>query len=220
MVDEDYNAKQCTKCGGKPKPLIEFSKHARSRDGLQSNCKACNSIASTAYRVANSDKEKKRCAAYRAANTDKARAYRAANADRAMARASAWYADNPDRARTSRAKWYTKNRETVKAATADWAAAHPEAVRIHHHNTRARRRAVGGRLSIGLTEKLFKLQRGKCACGCKQPLGDDFHRDHRMPIALGGANEDWNIQLLRAKCNQQKHKTHPVDFMRERGFLI
>jgi len=41
-----------------------------------------------------------------------------------------------------------------------------------------------------------------------------------MPLALGGANADDNIQLLRSTCNQQKHAKHPVDFMQQKGFLL
>ena len=91
--------------------------------------------------------------------------------------------------------------------------------RINCQNRRARKIAVGGKLSKGLTEKLYKLQRGKCAC-CGKLLGDNYHLDHRMPIALGGANEDWNIQLLRSTCNHEKHAKHPIDFMQERGYLL
>lgn len=41
-----------------------------------------------------------------------------------------------------------------------------------------------------------------------------------MPLALGGANEDWNIQLLRQRCNNQKKAKHPVDFMQSKGYLL
>lgn len=74
-------------------------------------------------------------------------------------------------------------------------------------------------MSSGLAIRLYKLQRGKCAC-CGLPLGDDYHLDHIMPLALGGTNTDDNIQLLRAKCNMQKSAKHPVDFMQQRGFLL
>jgi 5-methylcytosine-specific restriction endonuclease McrA len=74
-------------------------------------------------------------------------------------------------------------------------------------------------LSKDISQKLFKIQNGLCAC-CRKPLGDNFHLDHIMPMALGGSNTDDNIQLLRSRCNQQKHAKHPVDFMQERGFLL
>lgn len=86
-------------------------------------------------------------------------------------------------------------------------------------NKRAKIRENGGRLSPGLAKTLFSLQKGKCAC-CGLPLGNDFHLDHIIPSALGGANEDWNIQLLRRKCNMSKGAKHPLVFMQGKGFLL
>jgi 5-methylcytosine-specific restriction endonuclease McrA len=91
---------------------------------------------------------------------------------------------------------------------------------MNGQNRRARKNASAGKLSFNLAEKLFKLQHGKCACGCKKHLGKDYHLDHIMPLALGGANTDNNIQLLRKQCNWQKHAKHPIDFMQSRGFLL
>lgn len=116
------------------------------------------------------------------------------------------------------AKWQKANPLKANAKSAKWREANPEARRIYEHNRKER--ASGGRLSSGLSAKLFKLQRGKCACGCGKPLGDEYHLDHRMPIALGGTNSDDNMQLLRKLCNLQKSKKHPIDFMQSRGFLI
>lgn len=165
-----------------------------------------------------------RDAAYRAANKEKLRAYFAThyvkNADKKRARAREYAASNPEKNRARVLAWQIANPEKVNAKNAAWKAAHPETRRIHDNNRRARERATSGKLSKGLAEKLFKLQKGKCACGCKQPLGDDYHLDHIMPLALGGANTDNNIQLLRAKCNLQKNAKHPVEFMRQRGFLL
>jgi len=116
-------------------------------------------------------------------------------------------------------KYYAENKEKHKAGIYAWRANNIEAARIIVHNYRARKRANSGTLSKGLAEKLYKLQRGKCAC-CKQPLGDDYHMDHIMPIVRGGTNTDGNIQLLRAQCNMQKHAKHPIEFMQSRGFLL
>lgn len=198
--------KTCTKCG-ESKPLSEFNKNSRTRDGLRSWCRACVSIASAKWYVENTEK----------ANAARAK-WQAANPEKHKASAGKWRAANPGKHRVAVANWAAKNPEKKKAIFAKWYFANPEASRIHSHNRRAR--ASGGKLSPGLAEKLFKLQRGKCACGCKQPLGDNYHLDHRMPLSLGGANEDWNMQLLRSTCNQQKHAKHPVDFMQQKGFLL
>lgn len=136
-------------------------------------------------------------------------AYYVANREQVNAANKKYRAENLDKTRAVNLKW--------KAA---WQKANPEACRISSHNYRASKRSNGGRLSHGLSDKLIKLQRGKCACGCGQSLGTDYHRDHIMPLALGGTNTDDNIQLLRKLCNLQKSAKHPVDFMQERGFLL
>lgn len=202
--------KTCTKCG-KAKPTTEFSKHVGRRDGLQSNCKACDAVSKAAYAVENTEKIKASNAKYRAVP---------ANRERAASGNAKWRAANHDRNKANKAKWVAANPGKNSACKAKWQADNPETRRINEHARRARKRELGGKLSPDISRHLLLLQRGKCACGCKQPLGDDFHIDHRMPLALGGVNEDWNVQLLRNTCNLQKGAKHPVDFMQQRGFLI
>ena len=215
--------KTCTKCK-ETKQLTEFSKETRNRSGLRSQCKACRSIADSEYIAANPGKRKEYLADWQAANRGKVRAnqakWRAAHPDKVKARHAAYHAANYEKINASHAQRHEANPDKAKAREAKWRAAHPEACRIKCHNRRARKRENGGKLSKGLADKLFKLQRGKCACGCKQALGDNYHLDHIMPLALGGSNTDDNIQLLRQRCNNQKHAKHPVDFMQQRGFLL
>lgn len=230
--------KTCTKCG-ETKPITEFIKDASKPSGIRSQCKPCKRIYIAAYRAANPGNRRASDARYRATNRDKVRAsaakWAAANPDKLKSKGVKYRAEYPERVRAARAKWNAANTEKrradvdkwqaanpekVKASSAKWAAANREALRIRDQNRRARELEAGGNLSKGLVERLFKLQRGKCACGCKQQLGDDYHRDHILPLALGGTNTDDNVQLLRATCNLQKHAKHPVDFMQGRGFLI
>jgi len=185
-------SKSCTKCG-EIKQLYEFSAQKYNKDGRRGDCKACANAAAAAYRAANLDKVRVAQATYRAANLGKVKAA-----------AAAWQRANPDK---------------INANTAAWAAAHPEAARLRNQNRYARKRNSGGKLSKGLSDKLFTLQRGLCAC-CGMPLGKKYHLDHIMPIALGGPNIDSNIQLLRQRCNNQKHAKHPIDFMQSRGYLL
>lgn len=210
--------KTCKKCKTE-KSVSEFSKKSASKDGLQYQCKKCISVIYDAYYAANPDKKRASSAAYHAANPDKVRAqkaiYYAANADKLRAMSAANRAANPDKA----AAYNAANPDKMRAASSAWNAANPEKRRIANQNRRAKKRANGGKLSPDLSAKLFKLQKGKCAC-CSLPLGDNFHLDHIMPLALGGSNIDSNIQLLRSTCNSQKHAKHPVNFMQSRGFLL
>lgn len=182
-------------------------KKALSAAWAAANKERCNAVR-RAWRAANPDKVKAADAALRAANTDKIRTMK-----------TAWRAANPAMVKAQDAAWREANPDKVKAITAAWRAANPEAIRINNQNRRAREKKAGGRLSSGLAATLFKMQKGKCPC-CKQPLGDDYHLDHKMPLALGGSNTDNNMQLLRAVCNMQKSAKHPVDFMQSRGYLL
>lgn len=146
-------------------------------------------------------------------------AWRAANSEKAKGSSAAWYAANTEKHKANRAAWYAANPEKIKASRAAWAKANPEIRRVNDQNRRARKIIKGGKLSQGLSAKLFILQKGKCPC-CKQNLGDDFHLDHIVPLAIGGTNTDDNIQLLRQHCNNKKGKKHPVEFMQSLGFLI
>lgn len=131
---------------------------------------------------------------------------------------AAYRAANPDKVRICNSSYRASRPEVHRASTAKWAAANPEAHRIRDQNRRARERSNGGRLSPGLAAKLLTLQRGKCAC-CGVKLVAN-HLDHVIPVALGGPNEDWNMQLLCPPCNLSKGAKNAVEFMQSRGKLL
>lgn len=185
----------CVKCGA-------YQRYANGQ------CKACSKAAAAAWKAANPERHRATVAAWQAANPERAKEID-----------SRWKSANKARIKANDAANYLANSDREKANATAWQAANPEAVRVIHQNRRARKKASIGRLSKDLAKKLLALQKGMCPC-CKRPLGDDYHMDHIMPLALGGSNTDENIQLLRKQCNSQKHATHPVDFMQIRGFLL
>lgn len=172
------------------------------------NCRICNKLAVAKYRENNKGKISILFANWREKNIEKVKIKR-----------SKYYLENLDKEKCDAKAWRIENPLRVKEAEKKWRTNHMEAKRLIQHNRNARIKSNGGILSKGLTEKLLKLQKGKCAC-CGNLLGDDYHLDHRMPIFLGGLNEDSNIQLLRAICNQQKGAKHPINFMQSKGFLL
>lgn len=171
------------------------------------------------YREKNKEKLNAYSSEWHLKNKKHVRDYKLKNKEIIASHSSAYRAINKEKISLRNAKWRSLNPGKVKAQSNRWKSENPSANRIHKQNRRSRKIENGGVLSKGLTEKLFKLQRGKCPC-CGEPLGDDYHLDHKMPLALGGANEDWNMQLLRAICNMQKHAKHPIDFMQSKGFLL
>lgn len=226
LAGEGVMLKFCPKCQRE-------TERYKSKD-----CKPCAKAMVTAYRAANpelaksryrswiaanKDRVKATSAAYREANKDRIKLVKslhyAANAERIKAKTAAWGKANPERARALSVAWKKANPDKVKAGAAAYLQSNLGKHRVNQHTRRARKSKAGGKLSQGLSDKLFILQKGKCPC-CKRPLGDDFHLDHIMPLALGGTNTDCNIQLLRAKCNVSKGAKHPTEFMQRRGFLL
>lgn len=203
-------SKKCCRCGAE-KQALDFAKSKSKKDGLRYACKVCEYAANAEYRAANREKLRVYSAVYKKENADKIKAasvvYKAANPDKVK--------PSTEKVKAYRVANAVKKRKSDNA----WRLANPDARRRHDHNRRAKQRADGGTLSKGLSARLFKLQKGLCPC-CAKPLGENYHLDHILPIYLGGVNADWNIQLLRQRCNNQKHAKHPVDFMQERGFLL
>lgn len=165
---------------------------------------------------------------------EKARAYREKHRERMDAQHHAWKAANPDKVRAGRKAWADANPEKVAETNRKQRAKNPEAtalrkaiykrenkdkVRALGQNRRARKKNAGGRLSRDIGIRLLKLQKGRCAC-CGESLGDSYHLDHILPLALGGDNTDSNVQLLRAICNLKKGARHPVEFMQSQGRLL
>ncbi len=66
---------------------------------------------------------------------------------------------------------------------------------------------------------LYAKQKGHCAA-CRVAVGDKYHVDHVIPLAVGGANDPRNLQILCPPCNAAKGVKHPVEFMQSRGYLL
>lgn len=176
-----------------------------------------------AYRLANFEKTKIKSAEWRSRNPEKCKALRARwakeNPEKIYEINKAQREKNPQLLSEKKAAYREINKEKISDVGRIYRAANQEEIRLLKQNRRALKKAAGGSLSKGLVAKLFKLQKGMCPC-CRQPLGDAYHLDHKMPLALGGTNTDDNMQLLRQRCNNQKGAKHPVDFMQSRGFLL
>lgn len=105
--------------------------------------------------------------------------------------------------RAKRRAYYARNKATV----------------IRRGMNRQKRLRDRGVLSVGVVGRLLQSQKFLCVA-CRGDLRKGYEMDHIMPIALGGMNEDWNVQLLCPRCNAVKNAQHPVAFMQSLGFLL
>lgn len=220
----ESNSKVCSGCA-KEFPLTAFTKNKSKRDGLNGECPDCRRASKVRYYAANKDKVKadgaKRYAENKESITAKVNAYRAKNMPKLKEAMKRYSAENQDSVRAWNAEWRASKSEEQKKrdreARRAWEKANPEMKKATVMARRARKNNSPGKLSRGLEKKLYALQNGRCMC-CNEPLGDDYHMDHFMPIALGGPHEDWNMQLLRAECNLRKAAKHPIEYFRSLGY--
>lgn len=117
-----------------------------------------------------------------------------------------------------------RNRKADNESKYAWKRANPVAARKIHSLANRKRRAAqraNGSFTRKQIDMLWSKQRGKCAGPlCQAELQLHFHIDHIIPIARGGANEIYNIQLLCRRCNQRKSAHDPIEWAQLNGLLL
>lgn len=146
-----------------------------------------------------------------------ARKYYEANRERLLESTRKCSKANPDRTLGYKRKWVQVNRQKARAAVFNWQRVNPDKVKVKEQNRRARKKANGGKLSTDIIQKLLTKQSNKCVCCGADLMQTGYHLDHIMPLALGGLNDDSNVQLLTPKCNLSKGAKHPDDWAKEKG---
>lgn len=162
-------------------------------------------------------------AAWRAKNgalaKEKKSAWEAGNRARVNAGRRISHQRNKDKENLSSRKHYEKNKDAALERSKRWRGANPERVKAINAKRRARKLGAEGSHTAEQVLRLFEKQCGKCPI-CHCALAKKFHKDHIVPLALGGSDWIENIQLTCVKCNLQKNAKDPVAFMREKGFLL
>lgn len=60
----------------------------------------------------------------------------------------------------------------------------------------------------------LKSLRAETHCAyCQQPLDDDAHLDHVMPLSKGGTHSADNLVMACGPCNRAKRDTLPLQWM-------
>ena len=117
----------------------------------------------------------------------------------------------PEQRREYQRKWYSENKQKNHDRVKRWLKKNPMKNREINRAKDHKKRGVSGKIPKYIYARLFAEQMGVCVC-CGDMLGDDYHLDHIMPIALGGTNDESNLQLLKADCNMRKGAMHPDEW--------
>jgi 5-methylcytosine-specific restriction endonuclease McrA len=202
---ESTDVKPCRKCGARE----------RNKRGA---CIPCKRQALRKWRETNPNKVRDLARKYREASPEKHREYyrkwQAANPEKVREHDRKRYYSNLEKERERGRKWKAANIDRVLDYARKWKIANPDKHAVMQQNRRARTKGNGGTLSKDIVERLMIAQGGKCACCGADLKQTGYHLDHIMPIALGGLNDDSNVQLLTPKCNLRKGAMHPDDWKR------
>jgi hypothetical protein len=217
-------SKKCGRCQ-QLKDVSCFNKNRARPDGIDSRCRVCRHEFDKINRPKKREAENRRVLEWQRKNPEKVRE-----------RHKRWVAKNPERAKEVYARyrskkhvkernkkkhneWRKNNRDHLVKTRQEWQNKNPNYSKPYAAVRRARELAAGGKYTLDDLRKLEKIQKKKCAI-CKCCIKIKYHADHIMPLFLGGSNDRVNIQLLCPTCNMQKGRKDPIDFMRERGFLL
>jgi hypothetical protein len=137
--------------------------------------------------------------------------WRAANLERMREYEARYRAENPDYGRQWRAR---PGRRCGRKGCAELAVKGLFYCKPHDNESQRLRRQ---RAQARTARLLYDRQDGICPDtdhgGCGQPLGalNGCHIDHLIPVALGGPEGVWNLQLMHGRCNRVKqHRIVPA----------
>lgn len=169
------DAKRCTKCG-EVKSLGEFYPDARRNLGVASRCKECRRAAAAEKWAADPNRARAAQQAYRAPIRDCISAYNAA-----------YRAANQERRRAYNTAYRAANRGTPR-----------DACELY----RARR--VAATIERVYRAKVWDRDGGVCyLCGLSADP-NNWHLDHIVPLARGGAHAYRNVAVTHPACNLSK----------------
>lgn len=222
MADPDGNTKRCSRCAAHL-PVSSFNGDKSAADGRQSKCRDCQKKLRRDWYERNREHEIAKAAQWALENPEKIRDMERrlalAQPGRTTASARKWRQENPERAAEFSRRWKKANPEAVRAMGRMAYARNPDKFLAKSHRRREKDPDTGSLFTEKDVRRIFASQKGLCAC-CGRKLATNFERDHIIPLALNGTNDPKNIQLLCRRCNRKKSDKHPVDFMREQGYLL
>ena len=130
-----------------------------------------------------------------------------------------WREKNRERLASDARDYYAENRDVRNEANKDAYRRNPEPYKGRARQYRAQRRNAEGSHTAADIDRLFDLQKGKCA-GSKTKLKPGYHIDHIVALSRGGSDFPANLQLLCPTCNHSKHALDPIEWAQRNGRLL
>lgn len=217
--------KECRTCGTL-KPLEEFHKNSKQRDGRTVWCRSCVSEygrqrylrkrdeiraqAKTRY-LDNPDVAKERVRAWRASNGERHRAWnrqwREKHLEQISESGKRYMADPENRRRKAERESLRRSLPEVRARRAFLNRVYRQKNRTKRAEAEQRRRAQKLETVVEILDpdRIWTLSRGICHI-CGEPARQDkWELDHCIPLSRGGHHTYENVLVSHSHCNRTKH---------------
>jgi len=202
--------KVCFNCK-EEKPLSAFYKNRSRKDGLDNCCKSCRSKIAAEHYQKNRDKcltgMKKYYQENRNVILERFRKYRQENRDVISEKKKKHYQENRNVILETKKKYHQENRDAIAEAKKAWRKENPELASAHAASRRARKKQAQ---PPWLTEEHINQIKAeyKNSKRMKKLTGIEHHVDHIVPLKgenVCGLHVPWNLQVIPAKHNLEKH---------------
>jgi 5-methylcytosine-specific restriction endonuclease McrA len=142
------------------------------------------------------------------------------NKDKKAAHDKTYAKKNANKLSEYKKNWQKENSERLKILAKKKYEKNKEAYFCYAHNRRARKKGNGGKHTHEQAMALLESQNHNCI-NCQEKLTEtNRHKDHIMPLLLGGTNNITNIQWLCASCNLSKGAKDPIVWAQKMGRLL
>lgn len=213
--------KLCTKCNCE-KELTEFGKNKYSKDSLQHYCKQCrNSIEKIKRQNPDSNHKeilRKSYAKLKEKRLKEKAEYRKLNSKVLSEKQAIYYSENKESSIDYQKKYRIEKKDIIKEKHKEYMK--KDFAKISKRNSNHKRRALvrdGDVTTIQLKEL---IDRSKKCYWCEKKIGELYHIDHVMPLALGGEHTLSNLVVSCPHCNHTKSSKDPIKFANSIGRLI
>lgn len=185
----------CTKCGG-TKPLLEFPRSSKGRDGHRERCRPCHNEDNRAYKERNREKVV-------ASRKD----YKQRNKERLAVARKAHYEKTKERVLKQSREWYTANKDRRNAASKKWVEANRARASYNARRYQLRRtKAVPPWADEERTAAIYAEARAL------RDLGVDAEVDHIIPLRgkyVSGLHWHGNLRIVLSEDNKRKSNRLP-----------
>lgn len=128
--------------------------------------------------------------------------------------------NNGEKISRQKSEHYQKNKERISAEHSEYYQSNKERFIEYAENRRARILGNGGQHTHKQALEILEKQKYKCI-NCKCDLRKvEKHKDHIIPLALGGTGNIENIQWLCQSCNCSKRHRDPIEWAQKQGRLL